>query len=96
MSDYLTDLKVCHLGLFVCLEPPHCHGEREGPDDGLGDGPGQLWPIRPGYLVGGHGFLGGRGHPAAGEGSLVGPAPLREGGSGALLTCKFSSSITMT
>ncbi len=53
MSDYLTNLEVCHVGLFVHLEPPHRHGEREGPDDGPGDGPGQLWPLRPGYLVGG-------------------------------------------
>jgi hypothetical protein len=80
MSDYLTDLKVCHVGLFVCLEPADRHGGCEGPDDGPGNGPGQLWAVWPDYLVGGHLQLGGWCHPAAGEGHLDGTPPFEEVG----------------
>ncbi len=66
------------MGLFVCLEPADHHGGREGPDDEPGDGPGQLWPIRPGYLVGCHQFLGRGGSPPPDQGHLDGLASIEE------------------
>ncbi len=71
----MTSLTVCHVGLFVYLEPADRHGGREGPDDQSGDGPGQLRPVWTGYLVGGYRFLGGRCHPAACKSCVDGPAP---------------------
>jgi hypothetical protein len=58
MSDYVTDLKVCHVGLFVCLEPAHRNGGGQGPNDRAGDGSGQLWPVGPVRLVGRPGHMG--------------------------------------
>ncbi len=76
MSDYLTDLKVCHVGPSVCLEPPHRHGRREGAAGRPGYGLGQLWPVRPDDLVGSCRYLGDRGLVPSGEGDLGGLASI--------------------
>jgi hypothetical protein len=70
MSSYLTSLKVCHVGLFVCLELADRHGRRQGAVGRPGHGPGQLWPVEPVSVVGGHWQLGRRGPLPAGEGGL--------------------------
>ncbi len=78
MSGCLTGLKVCHVGLFVCLEPADCHGGGQEPVGGPGNGPGQLWPVRAAALVGSHQLLGGRCHSPSGEGCVAGLAPVAE------------------
>ncbi len=80
MSVYVTDLKVCHVGLFVCLEPVDRHGGREGAAGRPGYGPGQLWPVEPILVVGGHRQLGRRGPLPARQGGVGGPASLSKMG----------------
>ncbi len=78
MSAYLTDLKVCHVGLFVCLEPAYRHERREGPADGSGHGSGQLRPVLAVHVVGGYWELDCGGHPPPGQGRVDGPARFQE------------------
>ncbi len=80
MQTYLTNLKVCHVGLFVCLEPADRHGGRKKPTVWHGHGLGQLRPVRTNYLVGGYLQLGGGRHPAVGQGHLDGSPPVEEVG----------------
>jgi hypothetical protein len=80
MSGYLTDLKVCHVGLFVCLESADRHGRGQGPIVWHGYGPGQLRSVRTGDLVGSHRLLDRGGPSPFGEGHLDGAALLEEMG----------------
>ena len=77
MSNYLTDLKACHVGLFVCLEPADRNGRGQGPNDRTGHGPGQLWSVGPVRVVGRRWYLGDRGPVPPGEGGLGGSAPFQ-------------------
>jgi hypothetical protein len=68
------------VGLFVCLEPPHCHGGSEKPAGGPGDGPGELRAVLPVRVVGSHRELGRGRPPPPGQGRLDGLAVVEEVG----------------
>ncbi len=68
------------MGLFVCLEPADRNGRGEGPNDRAGHGPGQLWPVFPIRLVGGHRHVDHRGPVPPRQGGVGGPASLSKMG----------------
>ncbi len=78
MSDYLTSLTVCHVGLFVYLELADRHGGGQEPAGGPRNGPGQLWPVLPVCVVGSHRELDCGGHPSPGQGRVDGLARFQE------------------